>query len=124
MDKKSILVVEDEEIVRDIIRFSLEREYNIMEATGYSEAINLINNDINLAIVDYSLPDGNGFEVLKSLIEKKPWIPVIIITAYGNEDLEIKALMKGVVDYIKKPLSPQYLRKRISEILNRDDAEK
>ncbi|MEK6692796.1 MAG: response regulator [Nitrospirota bacterium] len=119
MYKKSILVVEDEEIVRDIIRSSLEREYNIMEASGYSEAISLINNDINLAIVDYSLPDGNGFEVLKAIIEKKSWIPVIIITAYGNEDLEIKALMKGVVEYIKKPLSPQYLRKRISEILNK-----
>lgn len=117
MERKSILLVEDDPVVKDLIRDSLEKEYEILEASTYSEAINQSRNHIDLAIIDYSLPDGDGFEVLKKLREKRPALPAIMITAYSSEDVAIKAVRTVVNEYIKKPLSLRHLKTRVSEIL-------
>lgn len=116
MERKSILLVEDDLVVKDLIRDSLEKEYEILEASTYSEAINQSKNHIDLAIIDYSLPDGDGFEVLKKLREKRPALPAIMITAYSSEDVAIKAVRTVVNEYIKKPLSLRHLKTRVSEI--------
>jgi YesN/AraC family two-component response regulator len=118
MEGKTILLVDDDATVKDMIRFVLEKEkYYVLEASNYSEAIEQLRNPIDLAIIDYVLPDHNGFEVFKKIREIKPELPAIIMTAYSTEDVVINALRKGVTEYIKKPLSLSYLTKKVSEML-------
>ena len=117
MPRKSILVVEDDEVIRTLIKGYLEREYNVIEASGYLQAINKLTNPIDLALIDYALQDGDGFELSKIIRQTKPQMPIIIMTAYGTETIAVKALRAGVTDYIKKPMKLAYLMKRISELL-------
>lgn len=117
MKRKSILLVEDEAVVREMIRGALEREYCVLEASGYSEALDHFSNHVDLALIDYALPERDGFEVTEALRRAKPSLPVILMTAYGNESVAIRAMRAGVTDYIKKPVSFAYLMKRLSEIL-------
>ena len=116
MDKKTILIVEDERLVREMLIDALRRDYIVLEAADYSGVIPLLNQQIDLALIDYHLPDSDGFEVLKSLRKVKPDIPAIIMTAFGSEGVVIRALRSNVADYIKKPLRISYLKSRLSEI--------
>jgi two-component system response regulator YesN len=117
VEKKSILLVEDDDVVRDMIREGLERKYHVLEAATCSKAIELIKEPFDLALIDYNLPDSDGFEVLKAIRESKPKLPVIFMTAYSTDNLAIKAFRSGVTDYIRKPLSFAYLWAKLSEIL-------
>jgi DNA-binding response OmpR family regulator len=105
--------VDDDALVRDVIKGALERQYNILEASRYSEARVLVREAFDLALVDYILPDRDGFGVVKIVRERKPSLPVIIMTAYSSEDLVIRALRAGITDYVKKPLVLKYLLKKI-----------
>ena len=117
MDKKNILLIDDDAVVRDMIKDSLEKEYNVIEASTYTDVMNLLDNSIDLALIDYVLPDADGFEVLQTLRASNPSLPAIMMTGYGNEAVVIKALRKEIIDYIKKPLKLSYLKNRLSEIL-------
>lgn len=116
--EKSILLVEDDAVVRDLIKSALERHYHVLEAGNYSEAIDLLMKRLDLALVDYALPDRDGLEVLKAIRGVKPHLPVILMTAYSTENLTAKALKAGVTDYMTKPLSFSYLKGKLSEILD------
>lgn len=117
MPSKSILVVEDDEIVRALIKDFLAREYNVIEASCYLQAVKKLTNHIDIALIDYALPDRDGFELLKAIRQIKAGLPVIMMTAYGTEMIAVKALRRGATDYIKKPMKLAYLMKRISELL-------
>ena len=117
MEKKAILLVEDDCVIRDLIRGALEQQYNVLEASTYSEAIMQMGKPIHLALIDYNLPDADGFDVLKAIREVKPEVPAILMTAYSTDNLVIKALRAGVTDFIRKPLSFAYLRGKLSELL-------
>lgn len=121
MGGRNILLVEDDSMVRDIIKFALEKKnHYVLEAATYSGAIEKIKNPIDIAIIDYILPDNNGLEIVKKIREVKPLLPVIIMTAYSTETLVINALRKGVTEYIKKPLSLSYLIGKVSEMLGEE----
>jgi YesN/AraC family two-component response regulator len=118
VQKKTILLVEDDKVVREMLKEALERDYNVYEASGYKEALKHPIKNIDLALIDYMLPEGrNGLEVLKAIRQEKPSIPAIIMTGFGTEVLAIKAFRTGATDYIKKPLRIAYLRKILTEIL-------
>jgi two-component system response regulator YesN len=117
MGKKTILLVEDDHVLRDLIRGALEREYNVLEASSFSEAKKKTGTPIDLALIDYDLPDGTGLDIVEEFRSAKPHLPVILVTAYGSEQMAIKALRSGVTDYIRKPLSVVYLMRRLAEIL-------
>lgn len=121
MDRKSILVVDDDADVREVIKGALERQYDLLEASRYSEAVKLIRYPIDLAIIDYLLPDRDGFEVLKTLREADPSLPAIIMTGHSDESLVIKAVRREVADYIKKPIDLAYLRSRLMEIFRSEN---
>jgi len=117
MQKKSILLVEDDIALRESTRLILEMKYHVLEASDYSEALNKLKNPLDLAIIDYILPDYDGFDLLKEIRKVKPELPVIMMTGYGTEDVAIKAIRAGATDYIKKPINPVYLMNRVSELL-------
>ena len=117
MKKKTILLVEDDAVVRDMIRGALEGSYSILEASNCLEVHEFLSHHLDLAIVDYMLPDGTGFDILEVLRQEHRNLPVIFMTAYSSENLAIRALREGITDYVKKPLSFAYLRGKLSEIL-------
>jgi YesN/AraC family two-component response regulator len=117
MRNKSLLVVDDDALIRDVLKGAFNGPYCIVEASTYSDVMKLPSQSVDLAIIDYLLPDRDGFEVMTSLRVGNPGLPVIIMTGYGNDDVIIRALRKHVDDYMKKPLDLRYLRQRVSEIL-------
>lgn len=117
MMKKSILLVDDDAKIRDILKSALETDYSVLEADCYEEAVRLAAHPIDFAIIDYLLPDRDGFEVLRALRESHPALPAIIMTGHSNENVVIKAIRSTVADYIKKPLNLAYIRLRVSQIL-------
>ena len=123
MYKKNLLIVDDEHVIRDIIKNAFNDNYLIFEAETYADVMKFPSQSVDLAIIDYLLPDRDGFEVLQSLREKNPALPAIIVTGYGNEDIIIRALRENVTDYMKKPLNLTYLRQRVSDVL-RDEKRK
>ncbi len=115
--KKTILLVEDDGAMRDLIKGALESKYNILEAAGCSGALKQIRKSIDLALIDYSLPDGDGLEILEEIRNANPSVPVIMMTAYSTENLAINSFRSGATDYLRKPFTFAYLRGKLSEIL-------
>lgn len=124
ISKKSILVVDDDSLVRDVIKCVLTNDYAVCEASTYSEAVRIPSQSVDLAIIDYLLPDRDGLEVLNSIRKSNPALPAIIMTGYGNEDIVIQALRENVTDYMKKPLNLMYLRRRVSDVLKGEQENK
>ncbi len=120
---KKILIVEDEEDILDLIAFNLQKEgYQVDRATDGVEAVDKIRRTVYaLIILDIMLPEKDGFEVLKEI--KSSYItrdiPVIILTARGEEVDRIVGLELGADDYVVKPFSVRELSLRIKAILRR-----
>ncbi|MBV8803020.1 MAG: response regulator, partial [Gammaproteobacteria bacterium] len=118
-----ILIVEDEEAIRDMIQFSLKQSgYIVYEAKNVSEAWNQIAYLMpDLIILDWMLPDKSGIEFLKEIkIAKQTQnIYVIMLTARAEEESKVKGLEIGADDYITKPFSPLELVSRIKTVLRR-----
>lgn len=116
MERKVILLVEDDAALRNLLKETLLAEFEVLESSNYSEAVNQSENNIDLALIDYALPGRDGFEVLKMLREKRPSLPAIMMTAYSSEELAIKAVRTGATDYVKKPFYFEHLKMRITEV--------
>jgi len=116
----AILVVDDQEGIRLTLRKILEKEgYSIFEASNGEEALNIVKkNPVALAIVDYRIPEMNGVELIKRIRNEKK-IPVIIITAYGFEKLNMQEL-NGALDYITKPFDIERIRESVASLLERE----
>jgi len=121
MDNKSkILVVDDEERIRRLIRMYLEREdFLIEEAENGKEALDLaLNNDYDLILLDIMMPEMDGIEVCEELRKEKT-TPVIMLTAKGEEANRVQGFEVGADDYIVKPFSPREVILRVKAILRR-----
>ena len=116
-----ILVVDDETRLRKLVRDFLVREnYDVLEATNGREALDVFYDhpDIALVLLDVMMPELNGFEVLKELRSTSD-VPVIMLTAKGEEDDELTGFSLGVDEYISKPFSPKVLVARVNAVLRR-----
>lgn len=114
-----ILVVEDDDtIIKNLVLF-LEREgYKVTVAKGQNKAQDLIDEiEFDLCLLDISLEDGNGFGVFSYIKEKKD-IPVIFLTASGDEYSVVLGLDMGAHDYVSKPFRPRELLSRIRRALS------
>lgn len=121
MDNKSkVLVVDDEERIRRLIRMYLEREdFVIEEAENGKVALDLaLNNDYDLILLDIMMPEMDGIEVCQELRKEKT-TPVIMLTAKGEEANRVQGLEVGADDYIVKPFSPREVILRAKAILRR-----
>jgi len=116
--KRKILVADDEKLVRDYFRYFLKKEgYEVYEAENGEFAMELIRNyEIDLVVADYKMPKKNGLELLKELRKGKNFIPVIVISAYGTEEL-IKEVEKLNGIFIPKPVEFSKLKSLIEELL-------
>lgn len=123
----TILLVEDEEAIRTLLRINLsDAGYDIVTATNGAQGQALAIQTVpDLIILDWMLPEMNGLEVLHSL-RKNPIthaIPVIMLTARGAENDRIIGLDGGADDYITKPFSPKELLARVRALLRRSQPE-
>ncbi|MEK5270507.1 response regulator transcription factor [Aeribacillus sp. FSL K6-8394] len=116
----TILVVDDEERIRRLLKMYLEREnYQIDEAENGDEALEkALCADYDLIILDIMMPGIDGIEVCKQLREKKA-TPVIMLTAKGEEVNRVQGFEVGADDYIVKPFSPREVVLRVKAILRR-----
>ncbi len=122
MDKK-VLVVEDDEAIRDMIGFNLKRGgYEVIEAGDCRTArVRVADHRPDLILLDWMLPDSSGVEFARSLNrdELTRAIPVIMLTARSTEDDKVRGLDSGVDDYITKPFSARELLARMRAVLRR-----
>lgn len=119
---RRILVVDDEERMVRFIRLNLEHDgFRVVEAFRGTQAIDRIRSTLpDLILLDIMLPDIDGFEVLKTIREISN-VPVIMLTAKGEEDDRVRGLELGADDYITKPFSPRELVSRVRAVLRRTE---
>jgi DNA-binding response OmpR family regulator len=118
---RTILVVEDDAAIReglcDALRFD---GYAVLEAATAPRALELaLRSGCELTLLDLMLPGGDGFEVLKEIRRQRPELPVIVLTARGQESDRIKGLKLGADDYVVKPFSVRELLARVEAVLRR-----
>ena len=115
-----ILVVEDDQIIREgISEYLSEFGYDIVQAKDGHEALkNFESNEINLVILDIQIPLLNGLEVLKE-IRKKSELPVLMLTAFNDEEYKINAFSSLADGYMEKPFSLPVLKVRIDSLIKR-----
>jgi len=121
MDNLKILVVDDEARMRKLVRdFLTAKHYSVIEASNGEEALNLVykNKNIALIILDVMMPKMDGWECCRE-IRKFSKIPIIMLTAKGDESDELLGFDLGIDDYISKPFSPKILVARVDALLHR-----
>src|SRR5215468_8670338 len=117
MSKGSILVVDDESEIREGLELLLKSEgYQVsMAETGQSGMSRLGEQPFDLLLLDVSLPDRNGIELLKDIRRQDPHLPVVLITAYGSIEMARAAFKSGAMDYITKPWSNDELLAQVAQ---------
>ncbi|EOR23458.1 response regulator transcription factor [Cytobacillus oceanisediminis] len=121
MEKEiKILVVDDEERIRRLLKMYLEREEFVVEEAedGMSALSKALNTDYDVILLDLMMPGKDGMEVCKELREKKT-TPVIMLTAKGEEVNRVQGFEVGTDDYIVKPFSPREVVLRVKALLRR-----
>lgn len=121
MESVKILVVDDESRMRKLVKdFLTKSGYFVIEAANGSEAMDKFyeHKDIELVILDVMMPKMDGWEVCKE-IRTTSKVPIIMLTARGDEKDELKGFELGVDEYISKPFSPKILVARVEAILRR-----
>jgi len=107
-----ILIADDEESIRSGLGAVLKSEgYEVITASGGAEACEAAEREtVHIALVDLTMPDMNGIEVLKCLKERSPGTRVIIITAYASAETAVEAMKQGALDYLIKPFTTDELK--------------
>lgn len=110
-----VLLIEDNQNIIDGLKYSLEQEdYKVFICTNVADTIEFLkeNKSVDIAIIDVSLPDGDGFDLYQNYVKEKN-IPSIFLTAKDSEDDVVKGLELGASDYMTKPFSTRELLARI-----------
>jgi two-component system phosphate regulon response regulator PhoB len=121
-----IVVIEDEEDIRELIRYNLDKAgYRVLAAHSGEDGLELVMNSMpDLIVLDLMLPGIDGLEVCRQL-KKEPKtkdIPVVMVTARGEEPDVVSGLELGAEDYVSKPFSPKVLAARVRTVLRRSQA--
>jgi len=123
MAKRKILIVEDESAIREMLRMALEQDgYEVVEAGDSAQALELVPRDsFVLLLIDWMLPGMSGVELTRRLKndEYTRHIPVIVLTARGEEEDKVRGLDAGADDYVTKPFSTRELLARIKAVIRR-----
>ena len=127
MSDITVLVVDDESRMRKLVKdFLMQKQYKVLEAGDGEEALKVFEenqNKINIILLDVMMPKLDGWSVLRQ-IRQKSNVPIIMLTARGEEQDELLGFELGVDEYISKPFSPKILVARVEAILNRTTEKK
>ena len=121
MEKLKVLVVDDESRMRKLVRdFLVKQDYEVVEAEDGEDALNKFyeQKDIALVILDVMMPKINGWDVCREIRDNSK-VPIIMLTAKGEESDELQGFSIGADEYISKPFSPKILVARVEAILRR-----
>jgi len=121
MTQKRILVVEDDSAIRRGVLDALEfAGYEVLEAANGNDGLTqALRSTYDLLLLDLILPGHSGFEILKATREARPTLPVIVLTARGEEADRVQGLRLGADDYVVKPFSVRELLARVEAVLRR-----
>ncbi|BCK54109.1 response regulator transcription factor [Nocardia wallacei] len=117
-----ILVADDDAVVREVVRRYLERDgLTVVEtADGPATAAVLARDDIDLAVLDVMMPPPDGIDLCRAVrAGRHPDMPIILLTALGEEEDRVLGLQSGADDYLVKPFSPRELALRVASVLRR-----
>lgn len=123
MDKLKVLVVDDESRMRKLVRdFLVKKDFEVIEAADGTEALDIFyeDKDISLIILDVMMPKIDGWHVCKEIRETST-VPIIMLTAKGDEKDELNGFECGADEYITKPFSPKILVARAEALLRRSN---
>jgi DNA-binding NtrC family response regulator len=113
-----ILIVEDKDSLRTMLRHALERQgHTVLEARDQPEAERLLRHSPAVVLSDLRLPEGDGFGVLRASKEFDADIPVIVMTAYGSIEDAVAAMKEGALDFLAKPVDPDHLALLVARAL-------
>lgn len=121
MDKLKILVVDDEARMRKLVKdFLVRRNFDVLEAGDGEEALDIFYKDKEIALIisDVMMPKVNGWALVREIRENSR-VPIILLTAKGDESDELLGFDLGVDEYIAKPFSPKILVARVEALLRR-----
>lgn len=124
MDKLKILVVDDESRMRKLVKdFLVKKNFDVLEAEDGAAALDIFYEvkNLSLIILDVMMPKLDGWQVCREIRENSK-IPIIMLTAKGDEKDELQGFDLGVDEYISKPFSPKILVARVEAILRRSNA--
>lgn len=120
---RKVLVVDDDPVVgKSIDRILSSRGYAVIAAAGGEEAMErLASEDYDVVYTDIKMPGMSGLEVARHIKESRPWLPVVIVTGYGNDANEAEAREIGVSGFLRKPLSPDMVESTADELTGKPD---
>ena len=124
MAENTVLIVDDEQRMRKLVRdFLVKQDFTVLEAADGEEAIDIFleNKDIDLVILDVMMPKMDGWETCRE-IRQYSQVPIIMLTARGSENDELRGFELGVDEYIAKPFSPKILVARVQALLRRTNS--
>ena len=128
MSEQTILIVEDEAAIRDMLNFTLSAaDFNVIEAPNAEQGWNLLmENQPDCVLLDWMLPGVSGVSLAQRIRQNDQVadIPIIMLTAKGEENDQVKGFESGVDDYVVKPFSPRALVARVKALLRRQSPEK
>lgn len=121
-----ILIVDDEKMIRELVKkYAVFSGHAVIEASDGMEAVDAVRRDkaIDIVVMDVMMPELDGFSAVRE-IRKKSGVPVLMLSARGEEYDKIHGFELGVDDYVVKPFSPKELMMRVGAILNRTHPKK
>lgn len=120
MEKKKVLVIDDERIVLDSISKILKEENFTVEVSmsGRQGLQSATQNDYDLVLTDLRMPDIGGMRILRDVKRVKPAVPVVMITGFGTVKSAVQAMKLGAAEYLEKPFSPDQLVKTVNSALH------
>lgn len=124
MAEGKILVVDDEEDVRDVLKLHLEQEgfHRVLSASNGEAAIKILKQGDNLTgigliLCDIRMPKVNGVELIDYFKKEAPGIPIVVITGYPDTELAVSLMKKGVKDYLVKPVEKEKLLEKVEALI-------
>lgn len=124
MKKHKVLVVDDEADIRELLEITLNRMgLDTCSASNLAGARQLLKSEsFQLCLTDMRLPDGTGIDLVRSITEQQPDLPVAVVTAYGSVETAIDSLKAGAFDFVSKPVELEQLRRLVNSALKLESA--
>jgi CheY-like chemotaxis protein len=121
---RKVLVVDDDPVVgKSFDRVLAGKGYAVITASNAQEALNKLDTeDYDVVFTDIKMPGMSGLEMAEQVKERRPWLPVVIVTGYGSPDNEARAEAAGVSGFLRKPLSPEMIEDSAQKALSENDA--